>query len=155
VLAQQRPRRLVITGRNSALIRPDATGADEGIVVPLVLAGVCGGEFGDGPVEHVRAAEVGSDGDPVPGAGVCPRQLPRAQFAIHPHVARLHGLDAEGELPVPQLADVEVAGLAAEPRIGTLPAQEDVAGRLHQPLARDHRLALVGVLAGTGKTAEH
>ena len=45
-------------------------------------------------------------------------------------------------LPVPELAHVEVAAAAVEADTGA-PAEEDVAGRLHQPLALDHPLAVV------------
>src|SRR5271165_1701341 len=45
-------------------------------VVAFVLVGVGFGEVGDGLVELARAAEVGGQGDPVPGAGVRPRQGP-------------------------------------------------------------------------------
>ncbi len=64
-------------------------------------------------------------------------------------------VDVDGELPVPELADVEVAGLPVEPGLGPLPAQEDVAGGLHEPLAGHDPLALVGVLAGAHVPAEH
>ena len=37
-------------------------------MVALVLVGAGGGECGDGLVEDVGAAEIGGDGDPVPGA---------------------------------------------------------------------------------------
>ena len=47
-----------------------------------------------------------------------------------------------------RLADVKVALLAVQAGLDPLPAQEDVAGCLHQPLARDHPLAHVGVFAG-------
>ena len=49
-------------------------------MVALVLVGVGVGELGDGLVEHIRAAEVGSDRDPVTGAGVGPGQRPAAQL---------------------------------------------------------------------------
>ena len=57
-----------------------------------------------------------------------------------------HGVDVGGALPVAQLAHVEVADLAVDAG-DSLPAEEDVAGRLHQPLAGDHSLPVVGVLA--------
>ena len=44
--------------------------------------------------------------------------------------------------PVPQLPDVEVTDLAVESR-DALPAEEDVAGGLHQPLTSDDPLAIV------------
>ncbi len=75
-----------------------------------------------------------------------------ARASVHPHTSPYIRISLgsmvsiSGEkLPVPQLADVEVVGLAVEPGLGALPAEEDVAGCLHQPLADDHPLALVGV----------
>jgi hypothetical protein len=44
-------------------------GVEEGVVVAFGLVGVGGREPGDGMAEDVGAAEVGGDGDPVPGAG--------------------------------------------------------------------------------------
>src|SRR6266581_1250471 len=73
---------------------------DQGLVVAFVLVGVGAGEFGDGPVEGVGAAEVGGDRDPVAGPGVRPGQGPAAQLAVHPQAAGDHGLDVDGELPV-------------------------------------------------------
>ena len=52
-----------------------------------------------------------------------------------------HLLDLGGALPVLQLADVEVARLAVEPGVHVQPAEEDVAGRLHQALTGDDALA--------------
>ena len=46
-----------------------------------------------------------------------------------------------------QLADIEVPGLPVETRANVLPAEEDVARRLHHSLAGDDPLAGVGVLA--------
>ena len=97
------------------------------MVAALVLVGVGGGEQGDGLVEHAGAAEVGGDGDPVPGACVRPRQRPRAEFAVDPQPGRQRGLNVGGELPVPELADIEVALLAVQPGLDQLPAQENVA----------------------------
>jgi len=98
------------------------------MVAALVLVGVGGGEQGDGLVEHVGAAEVDGDGDPVPGAGVRPRQRPRAEFAVDPQPVRQQGLNVGGELPVSELADIEVALLVAvQPGLDQLPAQENVA----------------------------
>ena len=54
-------------------------------------------------------------------------------------------------IPVPQLADMEVAQLPVQPGRDPLPAQEDIAGCLHQPLARHDPLTLVAVLAGAGE----
>src|SRR6202034_3161549 len=84
-----------------------------------------------------------------------PGQRPPAELAVQLHAGGQDVLDVDGELPVPELTDIEVAGPAVQARFGPLPAQEDVAGCLHQPLAGDHPLALVGELAGTDEAAEY
>src|SRR3984885_645548 len=84
-----------------------------------------------------------------------PGQRPPAELAVQLHAGGQDVLDVDGELPVPELTDIEVAGPAVQARFGPLPAQEDVAGCLHQPLARYHPLALVGELAGADESAEH
>ena len=43
-------------------------------MVTLVLVGVGGGEVDDGPVEDIRAAQVGRDRDPVAAPSVGPRE---------------------------------------------------------------------------------
>jgi hypothetical protein len=128
---------------------------DQGLIVTLVLVGVSGGEPRDGLVEDVRAAQVGRDGDPVAGPRVRPGQRPAAQRAVHLQPFRAKQGDLDGEFPVPQLPDVEVPGPPVQACLGALPAQEDVGRRLHQPLAGDHSLALVGILAGADEPAEH
>ena len=82
-------------------------------------------------------------------------QRPAAQFAVDPHGARYQGLDDDGIFPVPQLTDVVVVGFAVQAGLAALPTKENVARRLHEPLARDDPLAHVGVLAGTDEPAEH
>jgi hypothetical protein len=85
---------------------------------------------------------------------VRPRQGPPAHLGVHPHPARHHRLGGQRVLPVAQLADVEVAGAAVRTG-GPLPAEEDVAGRLGQPLPGHHPLPLVRELAGPGEPAQH
>ena len=58
-------------------------------------------------------------------------------------------------LPVPELADVEVARAAVEALRVADPAEEDVARGLHQPLALDDALAVVRVLALPEHRLEH
>src|ERR1043165_4535992 len=145
-----RPSQTVLGGYPPGLRR-----VDQGLVVTLVLIGVGDGELRDGAVEDIRAAKVGGDGDAVAGAGVPPGQRPAAQRAVQLESLRPQELDFDGEFPVPQLADVEVPGAPVKTRLHALPAQEDVAGRLHQPLAGHHPLALVGVPSGADEPAEH
>ena len=116
-------------------------------MVALVLVGVGLREVRDRLVELGRVAQVGRDGHPVPGAGVRPRQGPGAQPGVVRHALRDHQLDRERELPVTQLPQVEVVVDPVD--VGhPVPAQEDVAGGLHQELAGHHALPVVGVLAG-------
>src|ERR1700733_1788815 len=143
---------------SQALLSDDPPGLDgfkDRVVVTLVLVGVGVGELRDGLVEDVRAAQVSGDGDGVSRPGVGARQGPSAHLAVHAHATRDHGVDVEGELPVPQLADVEVTLLPVQAGRDAMPPQEDVTGCLHQPLARDHPLAHVGELAGAEEPAEH
>ena len=86
--------------------------------------------------------EVGGDGDPVAGAGVRTGQGGAADVRRRAPCPPAHRVDAGDALPVAQLAYVEVA-LAAVDACGPLPAEEDVAGGLHQPLAGHDPFALV------------
>ncbi len=76
------------------------------------------------------------------------RECPGAQLRIQSHGAETHCGDGRRVLPVAQLADVEVAAAAASPAPGPVPAEEDIAGRLHETLTCDHPLTLAGILAG-------
>src|SRR4029077_19270632 len=64
-----------------------------------------------------------------------------------------HLVDVDPALPVVQLANVEVMGLAIE-SLDPLPAEEDVACGLHETLAGHHPLAMVAVLALAQKSLE-
>src|SRR3954447_3610325 len=98
-------------------------------MVAFVLVGVVLREVGECLVEGGLAAEVGRDGNAVSRPRVCPRQAPRAELAIASEPDRFHRLDLGGTLPVAQLAEVEVAGVAVEP-VDALPPEEDVAAGL-------------------------
>ena len=75
------------------------------------------------------------------GRGRGPGSSRRAARSAAMPIGR-HRLDVGRALPVPQLAHVEVARPCRRcPR--RAPAEEDVAGRLHQPLPLDHPLAVV------------
>src|SRR5215470_16224692 len=89
---------------------PGLRGLHQGVVITLVLVGVGAREPADGAIEDVRAAEIGGDGDAVAGAGVGPGQRPAAQRAVHLQALWTQERDFDGELPVPQLPDVEVPG---------------------------------------------
>ena len=80
-----------------------------------------------------------------------------ARASVHPQVARVegesdrrHGLNYCRALHVAQLAPVVVAVAASS---ADRPAEVDVAGRLHQPLALDDPLAVVPVAAPAERTA--
>ena len=83
------------------------------------------------------------------------REGPATGAPVGGRPGRQRCLDCEGALPVLQLPAVEVARLAVETRSDVLPAEEDVARRLHQPLARDDPLAAVGVLALAHEPLQH
>ena len=109
----------------------------------LVEIGVRGGEGGDRAVEAVALAEIGSERDPVARASVRARERPAACRRIGSEPVRQNRLDVDRALSVPKLAHVEVARPTVEIALGATPAEEDVARRLHQPLALDHALAVV------------
>src|SRR4030095_11666770 len=86
-------------------------------------------------------ARGGGDGDRIPRAGTGPGQGPAADAGVEVEGDRRHGLDLGCGLHVAQLPPVEVPG-----GVGALgPAQVDVAGRLHHPLALDDALAVLAV----------
>ena len=94
------------------------------------------------------------DGHAVAGARVGPRQGPAADVRVRGEEAERHDGRVDRGLAVPQLPHVEVPLLAVE-REETVPAQHDVAGRLHQFLPLDHPPALVAELAAAGEAFEH
>ena len=85
------------------------------------------------------------------GAGECPA----ARLPVRGRARGDGCLDGERALPVLELADVEVAWLPVEAGADVLPAEEDVAGRLHQALAGDDPLAAVRVLALADESLQH
>ena len=107
---------------------------------------VSGGRFRSGRRRPRRTSTIArSKASPRPGRrrSRCGRRSGRGHGPASSRTARRtgrmtlrsHPLDLDRALPVAQLADVEVALLAVDPG-DALPAEEDVAGRLHQPLAR-------------------
>ena len=90
----------------------------------------------------VSSPRYGRDGDAVAGACVGAGEGPAAQTArTRPSVGIAPSMFSRA-LPVGELAHVEVAGLPVD-ALRRLPAEEDVARRLHQALSVDHALALV------------
>src|SRR5262245_48332775 len=86
-------------------------GGLQGLVVALVLVRVGLGEGREGVVEGLALAQVRRDGDAVTRAGVGQGQRLGAQPPVA-HLALGHDLlRIDRALPVPELADVEVARL--------------------------------------------
>ena len=83
-----------------------------------------------------------------------PRQGPAAHARVDLHRPGSHRFDVARPLLIPQLAHVEVAAAAVGADIGA-PAEEDVAGGLHQPLSLDHPPAVVAKAATSGVRLEH
>src|SRR5690606_25796873 len=134
------------TTRLDPLRRLEAPGPDQGpelLEVTLVLVRVPPGELHDRPVERVFSAQVGGDGDWVAGARVRPSKRPSAYPSVEREPGRHHPVHVRRHLHVAKLAPVEAA--VAVLALG--PAQEDVAGRLHQPLTLHHPGAVVAVPA--------
>src|SRR5882757_5354301 len=117
----------ILDGLQAALL----DGRLEVLEIGLVLVRVGLGEVAHRAIEGIPLAEVGGDRHPVAGASMRPRERPAAELSVQPHRRRSHPLHLGGALAVPELADVEVA---ADPlRSRRQPAEEDVAGGLHQP----------------------
>src|SRR4051812_24171981 len=129
-------------------------GVDEALVVTVVLIGIGDGEGGDGTVEGVATAEVRADRYRVSGAGMRSGQHPAAHLAVDLEHRGFHRGDVGRGLPVPQLPHVVVVGSAVD-AVEAFPPEEDVAGRLHEPLTLDDALTVIVVLAGAEERFEH
>jgi hypothetical protein len=79
-------------------------GVDQRLMVNLILVGARTGEGGDGAVESITRAEVGSDGNPVTGPSVSASECPAAHFRIDRERLGGHGLHVDRVLPIPELA---------------------------------------------------
>src|SRR5262249_61994941 len=125
------------------------------VVVALILIGVRLGEGRQRLVEDVTRTEVAGDRDPVAGAGVSAGEGPAARPPVRGCTRGAERFKGDRPFPVFELAYVVVALVAVGPGTGALPAEEDVARRLHQALACNHPLAAVLVLALAGELLEH
>ena len=123
-------------------------GGDERFVVFGILVGIATGELDHRPVKGSARAEIRTDGDGIAGSCMSPRQRPPTHLAVDGESLRGHRFDIGRRLPIPQLAKEEVP-LDAIGGEASLPTEEDVTGRLHQPLAFDHPLTMIlkGALA--------
>src|SRR5215204_3647545 len=115
-------------------------GSAESCMVPLGLVGVGLREVDDGPVEALALAQVGCDLHAVAGAGMRTGKRPAAEARIKDQLFGRHALYLRRALHVSQLTPVVVAA-----RFATKPAEEDVAGGLHQALAGHHAVSPVVV----------
>src|SRR4051812_23519330 len=111
-------------------------GPSKRVVVSLVLVGVPFRERGQRLVEHSAGTEGARDRNCVARAGVRLGQRPAADARIELERARFHHIDERRAFRVPQLTNVEVP-LEAVDAFGCEPSEQDVACRLHQPLALD------------------
>src|ERR1700754_365315 len=84
-------------------------GVRQSAVVALVLVRVDLREIGERVVEALARSEVGGDRHAVARAGVSARERGAAELAVELQPLRLHRLDVERQLPVPELAYVVVA----------------------------------------------
>src|SRR5580700_5803904 len=82
-----------------------------------------------------------------------PRERPAARDPIGGKSVRKQRVEVDRDLPVPKLAHVEIPAGAV--LLGTYPAEEDVARRLHEPLALNHALAVTRDGAGAEERLEH
>ena len=70
------------------------------------------------------------------------RERPAADLPVEARPLAAIVVEVDRALPVPQLAAVEVALLPVDSG-RPVPAEEDVADRLHQPLTSDDPLAVI------------
>ena len=78
------------------------------------------------------------------------RKCPTTKAAVGPEIPGVEVLNLRADLRVTDLADIAVA-----PILSSCPAQEQVACRLHQPMAGDDAQSVVGAQAGAGIWLKH
>ena len=117
-------------------------------MVALVLVGVRPGEAPELGGELAALADVAVDGGRVAGAGVRPGQR-LAAGGGELDQARRDQLGGRDDLHVAELPDVVVLA------VQRAPADEDVGGALHQPLAVDHPLAVIDLHARASMALVH
>src|SRR5438034_5408489 len=84
-----------------------------------------------------------------------PRERSRTLGRVEGESFRQRGLDVERDLPVPELAHVEVPRPAVEVLLGVNPAEEDVARGLHETLSLHHTLTVVREAARAEQRLEY
>src|SRR5215470_1442573 len=134
-------RALRLLGLNLDATVPD--GLAERLPVALVLVR-------EGLIERLRLPEIARDQAGCAGARVRAGERPPTGFRVLPHGPWREELGERLELHVAELAHVEVTTLGPDG-----PAQEEIAGRLHESLADDHPLAAIGIGGGAYVGLEH
>lgn len=112
----------------------------ERVVVALVLVGIGIGEVGHRVREGVVLTEVTRDRKRISRPGVGMGEGPSAERGVHLEPTRAHLRNICRTLHVVQLTPVESATPATD-----RPTEKDVASRLHQTLAFDYPLAVMGI----------
>src|SRR5262249_11717606 len=129
-------------------------GLSERLEVALVLVCVDLGERGERAVENVAGAEIACDCDRVARARVCFGEGPATYLRMRAQPPRTHLFDAHRGFGIPELADVVVA-LHAVQSVAADPTEQNVARRLHEPLALDDSLAVGREKALAEERLEH
>src|SRR4051812_19707333 len=70
------------------------------------------------------------------------RHCPSADHSVRAEARGTHELDLRRALRIPELTDVEVLGFAVD-GFDPLPAEHDVGGCLHHPLARNDSFSVL------------
>ena len=130
-------------------------GALELLEVALVLIRVGLGEVAHRAIEGIPLAEIGGDRDPVAGAGVGPCQGPSAELPRRAPSSRGSSARSRPSPCRPRAGARRSRGSLAVRIRSRQPAEEDVTGGLHQPLALDHASALLLEPALAGEALEH
>ena len=106
-------------------------------VVEVGLVGVQLGEVGDRVVEAVALAEVRGDRDAIAGAGMGAGQRGGGRASNATPSGTIYSTSND---PFPSRGSAQVEVSLRRPGHASFPAEEDVAGRLHQPLPDDDAL---------------
>src|SRR5262249_56234106 len=105
-------------------------------------------------VELLTAPEIGRNRYSVAGARVRAGERRTAELRVEPHRVLSHSPDLGRALAVPELPDVEVSTAPIDPLVRGQPAEQNIAGSLHQSLSFDDSPALVLVPAATRERSE-
>src|SRR5271165_360217 len=137
-----------ILGRDRDSTLPDRL--DEGAVVAKVLVGVFDRELAYRVVEGRIGAQVARNHCGIAGSRMRPCERPGAELAEFPQHRDVPVFHDGRDFRVAKLAEVIIAAV-----LSARPAEENVACRLHEALARHDPLALVLVQGLAGVRLEH